>query len=59
MTTYILLFIAVLVGSCIASFVFWSLFKPWEKPLRQAHLEEPETDAVIEGPPSRIVVIAP
>lgn len=59
MDFYVKLFLGVLCGSCLLSWIIWTVLKPWEKPLRQAHLEEPETDAVIEGPPSRIVVIAP
>jgi hypothetical protein len=59
MTDYIIIFLGLLLGSCLSSLVLWSVLKPWEKPLRQAHLEEPEEDARIEGPPSRIRIVAP
>ncbi len=57
--TYVDIFLLALVLSCGFSWYFWSVLKPWEKPLRQAHLEEPEEDARIEGPPSRIRIVAP
>lgn len=59
MDFYVKLFLGILIGSCLFSWVLWSVLKPWEKPLRQACMVEPETDAVIEGPPSRISIIAP
>lgn len=57
--SYVSLFLLVLVASCVLSWILWSVLKPWEKPLRQAHLEEPEEDARIEGPAPRIRIVAP
>jgi hypothetical protein len=59
MHSYVILFLAALVLSCLFSLLLWSVLKPWEKPLRQAHLDEPEDDAVIEGTTSQLRVIAP
>lgn len=50
MTLYTALFLGALVLSCGVSWLLWFVLKPWEKPLRQAHLEEPEEDARIEVP---------